>query len=296
MNLELKVNAPKPQPVVINYDELKAGLTTALADYKDKVYDETMLAEAKADTANLNKLKKALNDERIFRKKEFEAPFKVFEDQVKELCGMIDEATSGIKAQLDTYEQKRIDEKKIAIREMFSEIAAEYDSLDFITLDKIYNAKWENKTTTDKAIASEITEHFEKALKDLEVIAQMPNFSFEAKEVYKRTLDLNQAIAEGKRMSDIAEAKKQAEIEAQRRAEEARLRAEEEARRKADEEKAASFGLTPKAAEPTPEPVTEPTYEVAFKCRVTKNQAIALKNFCTANGIALEQIENNKKE
>ena len=285
MNLELKVNAPKPQPVVINYDELKAGLTTALADYKGKTYDESMLAEAKADTANLNKLKKALNDERIFRKKEFEAPFKVFEDQVKELCGMIDEATSGIKAQLDIYEQKRIEEKRTAIRELFSEIAAEYD-IDFITLEKIYNPKWENKTATDKTIATEITAVFEKAVKDLEIISKMPNFSFEAKEVYKRTLDLNQAIAEGKRMSDIAEAKKQAEIEAQRRAEEeAKHRAEAEALMdKATE-------VAPEVAEPTPEPVTEPTYEVAFKCKVTRSQAIALKDFCTKNGITLINIK-----
>ena len=291
MNLELKVNAPKTQPVVFNYEELKAGLSTALEDYKGKAYDESMLAEAKADTANLNKLKKALNDERIFRKKEFEAPFKVFEDQVKELCGMIDEATSGIKAQLDAYEQKRIEEKREAIKTTFSEIASQYDCLDFVVLEKIYNQKWENKTTTDKAIATEITEAFEKATRDLEVIAQMPNFSFEAKEVYKRTLDLNQAIAEGKRMSDIAEAKKQADIEAQKRAEEARLRAEEEARRMAENEalmnKATEVNLAPAAAEPTP---AEPTYEFSFKVRITMEKALALKDFCTENGIELQRI------
>ena len=35
---------------------------------------------------------------------------------------------------------------------------------------------------------------------------------------------------------------------------------------------------------------TEPTFEVAFKCRVTRTQALALKNFCTANGIELQKI------
>ena len=291
MNLELKVNAPQTQPVVFNYTELKEGLTTALADYKDRVYDESMLAEAKADTANLNKLKKALNDERIFRKKEFEAPFKVFEDQVKELCGMIDEATSGIKAQLDTYEQKRIEEKRTAIRELFSEIASEYDSLDFITLDKIFNDKWLNKTATDKAIATEITAVFEKATRDLEIISKMPRYAFEATEVYKSTLDLNKAIAEGERMAKIAEAKKQAEIEAQKRAEEARLRAEEEARRMAENDalmsKATEVNLAPAAAEPTP---AEPTYEFSFKVRITMEKALALKDFCTENGIELQRI------
>ena len=290
MNLELKVNAPKTQPVVFNYTELKEGLSTALADYKDRVYDESMLAEAKADTANLNKLKKALNDERIFRKKEFEAPFKVFEDQVKELCGMIDEATSSIKAQLDTYEQKRIEEKRTAIRELFSEIASNYD-IDFITLEKIYNPKWENKTTTDKNIATEITAVFDKAINDLAIIGKLPSYAFEATEVYKSTLDLNKAIAEGERMANIAEAKKQAEIEAQRRAEEARLRAEEEARRMAENEalmsKATEVNLAPATAEPTP---AEPTYEFSFKVKITMEKALALKDFCTANGIELQRI------
>lgn len=287
-NFELKIKAPQTQPVVFNYEELHTALEMKLADYKDRVYDETMIAEAKSDTANLNKLKKTLSDERISRKKDYMKPFEKFEEQIKELCGMIDEATSGIKAQLDEYEQKRVEEKRVAIRELFSEIAAEYDCLDFITLEKVYNQKWENKTATDKTIATEITAVFEKAVNDLEIIGKMPNYSFEAKEAYKASLDLNKALAEGERMAQIAEAKKQAEIEAQRRAEEAKLRAEEEARRKADEEKAASFGLTPKVAEPIPE--AEPTFEVAFKVRITKQQARELADFCTAHGIRLEKI------
>lgn len=291
MNLELKVNAPKTQPVVFNYEELKAGLSTALADYKDRVYDESMIAEAKTDTANLNKLKKALNDERITRKKDFMKPFETFEAQVKDLCGMIDEATSGIDSQLEIYEQNRITEKREAIKSMFAEIASGYD-VDFITLEKIYNPKWENKTTTDKTIATEITEAFEKATRDLEIISKMPRYAFEATEVYKSTFDISKAIAEGERMANIAEAKKQAEIEAQRRAEEARLRAEEEAYRKAKEaealmEKATEVNLAPAIAEPTP---AEPTFEVAFKVRVTKQQAKELADFCTAHGILLEKI------
>ena len=290
MNLELKVNAPKPQPVVINYDELKAGLTTALADYKGRIYTEDTVGEAKKDKAKLNNLKKALSDERISRKKDFMKPFETFEEQVKDLCGMIDEATSGIDSQLEIYEQNRITEKKEAIKSMFSEIASGYD-IDFITLEKIYNPKWENKTATDKAIATEITAVFDKAINDLAIIGKLPSYAFEATEVYKSTLDLNQAIAEGERMAKIAEAKKQAEIEAQKRAEETRLRAEEEARRMAENEvlmsKATEVNLAPAAAEPTP---AEPTYEFSFKVRITMEKALALKDFCTANGIELERI------
>lgn len=269
-NLEVKIKAPQTQPVVWNYEELHIALEMKLADYKDRVYDETMIAEAKSDTANLNKLKKTLSDERISRKKDYMKPFEKFEEQIKELCGMIDEATSGIKAQLDEYEQKRVEEKRVAIRELFSEIAAEYDCLDFITLEKVYNQKWENKTTTDKTIATEITAVFDKAVNDLEIISKMPNYSFEAKEAYKASLDLNKALAEGERMAQVQEAKRQ------------------EALHKAQEEIEARKHIEELNNLPTPE--AEPTYEFAFKCRATKSQAIALKDFCTRNGIELQKI------
>ena len=290
MEFEMKVQAPQAQPIVFNYEELKEALTTALADYKGRIYTEDTIGEAKKDKAKLNNLKKALSDERITRKKDFMKPFEVFEGQVKDLCGMIDEATSGIDSQLEIYEQNRITEKREAIKSMFAEIASGYD-INFITLEKIYNPKWENKTTTDKTIATEITEAFEKATRDLEIISKMPRYAFEATEVYKSTFDISKAIAEGERMANIAEAKKQAEIEAQRRAEEARLRAEEEARRMAENEalmnKATEVNLAPAAAEPTP---AEPTYEFSFKVRITMEKALALKDFCTENGIELQRI------
>lgn len=280
MEFELKVQAPQTQPVVFNYEELKAGLTTALAGYKDRVYDETMIAEAKEDKAKLNKLKKALSDERISRKKDYMKPLETFEEQIKDLCSLIDEATSGIENQLDAFEQKRIEEKKVAIRELFSEIASNYDALDFITLEKIYNPKWENKSVTDKTIATEITEVFEKAVKDLEIINKMPSCSFEAKEAYKLSLDLNKAIAEGERMAQVQEAKRQ---EALRKAQE-----EIEARKHIDELNQLPKVETEVISKYLPE--AEPTYEFAFKCRATKSQAIALKDFCTAHGIELQKI------
>jgi len=273
-NLEVKIKVPQTQPVVFNYEELHTALEMKLADYKDRIYDETMIAEAKADRANLNKLGNALNDERIAREKEYMKPFSEFKEQVAELIGMIKEAKTSIDNQLDEYEQKRIEEKRTAIRELFSEIASNYDALDFITLEKIYNPKWENKTATDKTIATEIDAVFEKAVKDLEIISKMPYY-FEAKETYKLSLDLNKALAEGERMAQVQETKRQ---EALRKAQE-----EIEARKHIEE-----LNNLPKA-EATVE-ATEPTYEIAFKCKVTKSQAIALKDFCTAHGIELQKI------
>lgn len=246
MNFELKIQAPKNKPVVWNYDSLKSDLTTALKDYENRVYTEDTIAEAKEDRAKLNKLKKAINDERIAREKEYMQPFNEFKAQAKELCDMIETASSGIGEQLEAFEQKRVEEKTAHIQTLFNDVASNFD-LPFITLEKVINDKWLNKSTSDKAIIEEITERFEKAIKDLEVIAKMPNYSFEAAESYKESLDLNKALEEGEKIADIQQKKNTAN---------------------ADGEK----------------------FEVSFKCKITVNQALALKEFCKENGIVLEQI------
>ena len=209
MNFELKVQAPKNKPVVFNYEELKGELTTALAEYESRVYTEDTISLAKEDRAKLNKLKKAISDERIARKKEYMKPFETFENQAKELCDLIDTASSSIASQIDAFDEKRIAEKHDHIQKIFDEVISNYD-LPFITLEKIYNDKWDNKSVTDKAIATEITDICEKAIKDLEVIAKMPNYSFEAAESYKESLDLNKALEEGEKIAEITSKKNQA--------------------------------------------------------------------------------------
>ena len=66
--MEMKVNEViLPEQITWNYDELKAELAEKVQKYETMVYTEDQVKDAKADRANLNKLKKALNDERIRR-------------------------------------------------------------------------------------------------------------------------------------------------------------------------------------------------------------------------------------
>ena len=254
MKFELKVQAPQNAPVVWNFEELRAELETALVDFSNRIYTEDTIAEAKEDRAKLNKLRDAIDTERKNRKKEYMKPFETFEDQAKELCELIDQANSGIKEQLDAFEQKRIDEKTARIEALFADIISNYD-LSFVTLEKIFNEKWYNKGTTEKAIAKEITDICEKAISDLAIIKRMPAYAFEAEAVYKVTLDLNRALAEGERMANIAEQKKTVEAETLKESAKA-----------------------------------EPAIEVSFRAMLTKAQATALAQFCKENGIVLHKI------
>lgn len=63
---------------VIAHKPLKQQIQTRAADYASLVYTDDQIANAKKDRADLNRLKKALNDERIRQEKEFLQPFNEF--------------------------------------------------------------------------------------------------------------------------------------------------------------------------------------------------------------------------
>lgn len=67
--------------------------------------------------------------------------------------------------------------------------------------------------------------------KDVDTLSKLPEFGFEALEVYKSTLDINRALNEGQRLAEIQ--RKKAEYEA----DQARLKAEKEAKKAAEFQK-----------------------------------------------------------
>lgn len=63
--MELQVSEIQElEPVKFNYEELKTALTQKVSTYKNLVYTEENIVTAKADRALLNKLSKAINDEK----------------------------------------------------------------------------------------------------------------------------------------------------------------------------------------------------------------------------------------
>lgn len=286
---ELKITEPRmPESITWNYEELKGELTEALSDYEKRIYTEDTIAEAKSDKASLNKLKKTINDERIRREKEYMKPFETFKAQVKEICGLIDGASEKISDQIEGFEEKQKSEKKEKIVKLFEEKKA--GVVDWLSIDKIFNEKWLNKSISMKSIDDDISQLLTKITSDLQTIKTLEAYSFEATDYYKRTLDLNGAIAEGQRLIDLQkrkEAEKEKELQRQITLSEAQKQLE--------------LGVQPEAtiAETVAEElivsekVSEPEYTFKFKATLTKTQAIALSQFCKENKIKLIQIKED---
>ena len=205
-----------------NFEDLKDALTAELELYKNLVFTEDTKADAKKTVAELRKLKKQISDKRIEVKKLYMQPYTDFEAKVKELDKLINEPIAYISGQIDAFEQKRIEEKRELINEIYLELVSEREDIaGYAELNRVYDSKWENASTSKKTIQEAITSYLDSVDNDIAAIESMES-EYEAKALmrYKETGVLSDALLTirqwEKQKEEIlkAEEEKQAEAEA----------------------------------------------------------------------------------
>lgn len=219
--MELKITELQlPGKISFNYEDLKRELSEKVKVYESLVYGDDQIQAAKADRAALNRLRKALNDERIRREKEFLQPFNEFKSQVKELCDIIDVATTSVDKQVKEFEDLKKAEKLQQIQDFFDSkpFPGNFDGLSF---RHVFDPKWLNASVSMKSIQEAIDGKIAQIAKDLAVIDSLPSYAFEALECYLDTLDLARAVSEAHRLQEQAEKRAAWEAEQQKRKEEA---------------------------------------------------------------------------
>ena len=205
-----------------NFEDLKDALTAELELYKNLVFTEDTKADAKKTVAELRKLKKQISDKRIEVKKLYMQPYTDFEAKVKELDKLINEPITFISEQIDAFEQKRIEEKRELINEIYLELVSKREDIaGYAELNRVYDSKWENASTSKKTIQEAITSYLDSVDNDIAAIESMES-EYEAKALmrYKETGVLSDALLTirqwEKQKEEIlkAEEEKQAEAEA----------------------------------------------------------------------------------
>lgn len=297
--MELRVNEiTVPESISFNYEELKKEISAKAHQYALAVYSDEQIKLAKSDRATLNKLKKALNDERIRREKEYMQPFIDFKTKINEIISIIDKPVQLIDSQIKNYEEQQKTKKKDDILCYFESC----EHPEWISFEMIFNDKWLNASVKMSAIEEEIGLKLEQITADLHTLSGLPEFAFEASEVYKSTLDMNKAISEGKRLSEIARRKAEAErlkAEAEERAKaeaEAKARAEAEAKAKAEEIQPDTDLNTLESGaytvrdtrEDAPKPIEKEW--ISFKALLSTEDALALKEFFNSRNIEFKAI------
>lgn len=205
-----------------NFEDLKDALTAELELYKNLVFTEDTKADAKKTVAELRKLKKQISDKRIEVKKLYMQPYTDFEAKVKELDKLINEPIAYISEQIDAFEQKHIEEKRELINEIYLELVSEREDIaGYVELNRVYDSKWENASTSKKTIQEAIISYLDSVDNDIAAIKSMePEYEAKALMRYKETGVLSDALLTirqwEKQKEEIlkAEEEKQAEAEA----------------------------------------------------------------------------------
>lgn len=205
--MELKVNeVVLPAPITFNYEELRTELLQKVSVYETMVYSDDQIKEAKADRAALNRLKKALNDERIRQEKDYMQPFNTFKSQIAELVKIIDKSVSVVDKQVREFEDQQKQDKLLKIREYFDGAFIYGEEVNKkLPFEKILDSKWLNASVSMKSIQEAIDARMEQMAKDLAVVDSLPSYAFEARECYMDTLDLAKAVSEAHRLQEQAE-------------------------------------------------------------------------------------------
>lgn len=281
--MELKVNEVAiPDAIQFNYEELKQELTEKVSMYETMVYTDDQIKLAKSDKANLNKLKKALNDERIRREREYMKPFNEFKAQINEIIAIIDKPVGVIDKQVKAYDEKKRQDKMEAIKKLYEES----EHPEWLNFEQIFNERWLLASVSMRQVQDGIEGWLNEIKTNLDIISNLPEFAFEATEIYKTTLDVQKALNEGKRLSEMIKRKQEQE----------RLQKEAEEKAKAEAEAKAREELL-EAHKPEPEPVqkvtTEPVEQqwISFRALLTVPQAFELKRFFDEHKIEFQPIK-----
>lgn len=274
---------PKIEPIKFNFDELRSELEVALKDYKTIAYTAETIKEAKADRAKLNKLRASLNDERLRLEKEYMEPFLDFKSKVSLLCGMVDEAAKAIDVQVKEYEEAQKEKKRAEIGELFQTTFPQ--ELSWVSITQIWNDKWLNASYKMTQIAKDMEGLADKITMDMAMLDRLPEYSFEAKETYKRSLRVEDAMWQADHLTQMAVAKH---------------KEEEERRQKTQNQppQAAIAEPTQEEAQNYMEPPTAPDLAesasqkqaLCFRVFVDMEEAVKLSTFLKDNGIRFERI------
>ena len=208
--------------LVTNANDIKKYVSEKLNEYSVDNYTGDAKQAAK-DKAEINNAIKTLNDRRIALEKEWNMPFQEFKNIISETTDMMKSASSKLDVIVKNEENKEKEEKHRKIMELW-----EAKKFNLVPPDRIFNARWLNKTYKLATIDVELDDIINRINGDLASLDAFGEDTAVLKDLYLSTLNLQSTLNKG------------AELKANRErliALEAQKKAEEEAKKAAEAEK-----------------------------------------------------------
>lgn len=282
MALEIRVTSPTDdafvEHIVWNADEIAKEVEAKVGYYKNLVYTEDQVAEAKKDRAKLRKFVTALKDKDREIKDLCLKPYEEFHNQMQKIILLVEEPAELIDKQVKEYEEGQKRQKLAAISDVFEKKGFQ----PWVTLERIMNPKWLNKTYSIKQIDADMTTIQHKIGEDILLINGQKEGMQAALSEYKRSMDVTAAMAAAQRYTEA------------RRAEEELTRAMQAEPVQAEHipyEKPQI--IPPPKSAPLPEVYQDGTpvrKELMFKVLVTREEMQKLNRFLLDNHYTFRQI------
>lgn len=235
--------------LVTNAKDIKAYVEEKLKEYSVDNYAGDAKQAAK-DKAEINNAIKTLNDRRIALEKEWNMPFAEFKNIIAETCDMMKTASGKLDVIVKAKEEEEKAQKKAQIIELWNG-----KNFNLVPLDRIFNAKWLNKTTKLAAVDAEIDTIIKNITGDLVSLDAFGEDTAILKDLYLSTLNLQQTLNKGAELK--ANRERLAQLEAEKKAREEKEKAENE-----------TFGIPEEEPQKEQESApVEDTYNVDFETR-----------------------------
>ena len=282
MELILKSADVTIPQAIENIQYLRQELAARLDYYKTLVVTEDGIKDAKADRANLNKLKAAIDDQRKEVKKQTMALYEPLERECKELLAMIDEPIAAIDSQLKAFEEQ----KKAAKYQALTEFFAKVNTLSFVKIEHVLYPKWANAAAKLDTLENLMSGNIQRIVDDYAEIKELYVDSAMLTAILQR---FEQTRDKGAALAYAAEIERREKAEQERREREAA----EKARREQEQREAAQIQRQPDEAvlhptiAPTPvRPTPETIGQAIFRVVGTRSQIRALAAYMRENGIS----------
>lgn len=149
--------------------------------------------EYKRTVAAARKISEQLNDAKIRAKKRVLEPYMAFEDQVKEIIGIITEGENVARDKLKAIDEKRKDEKREQLREIWNARAGSFEAGKYLEFEDFLLDRFLNKTVPISEVEKEMVKFLMDSSRDIQYLSQKP-LSEEYIAEYKNCLDAIRAM------------------------------------------------------------------------------------------------------
>lgn len=150
---KVQVNYTPAKVDVVGLANLKQAVDQVCKTYSGLVVTADSYKQDKKTAAELNKLKKALNDRKIEIKKQATKEVDQFADEVKAMTSELDGVVSQIRAGINAYDEKAKAERTESIKRRIADLCGEAH----VSADDIeWNPSWANKSSTWPKIEPEV--------------------------------------------------------------------------------------------------------------------------------------------